>query len=538
MAIAGSFVWLCLVAPAAVVGSPSASGAPWPSLVRIPIDGVVFLVLGWVLPPAVRRVWVVVGGIALFAITLLTVADLGFGAALGRAFEPLSDVSYAGSAAGLLVDSFGTAGAVLVVVALTLVIACLAIAQFRAVGALVAAGAAHPMVGAGIVVVLIAAWATTAAIDDQSSTQRRLAVPAATELVGEHVAQARDELKQQREFARTMSRDELASASPDDLLSGLRGKDVVVVFVESYGRTALQGAPATTVLPALRQGDLALREAGYSSRSAFLTSPTFGGLSWLAHSTLQSGVWVDTQQRYDQLMTMRRLTLSSAFGRAGWRTVDLVPSNTRDWPQGSTFYHFDTVYDARNLGYPGPKLGYARVPDQFTLDALLRDELTTSSPAPGQPVMAEVDLDSSHTPWAPLPSLLTWSQVEQPGAVAPMAANSPSRQRVWASAAGVQGAYAHSIAYSVGSLVSFAQAASSKELVLVVLGDHQPAAVVSGQHSDRDVPVSVITRDPAVLQRIDGWNWQRGLTPRPTAPVWPMDAFRDRFITAFSGPSP
>jgi hypothetical protein len=64
----------------------------------------------------------------------------------------------------------------------------------------------------------------------------------------------------------------------------------------------------------------------------------------LAHSTLQSGLWVDSQQRYDHLVTSPRLTLTRLFGRAGWRTVADVPANNRAWKQGA-FYHFDHVYD-------------------------------------------------------------------------------------------------------------------------------------------------------------------------------------------------
>ena len=55
--------------------------------------------------------------------------------------------------------------------------------------------------------------------------------------------------------------------------------------------------------------------------SGFLTSPTFGGLSWLAHSTLQSGVHVDGEQRYDELVENNRVTLTRAFKRARWRAV-------------------------------------------------------------------------------------------------------------------------------------------------------------------------------------------------------------------------
>jgi hypothetical protein len=70
-------------------------------------------------------------------------------------------------------------------------------------------------------------------------------------------------------------------------------------------------------------------------------------------------------------------------------------------------------------------------------------------------------------------------------------------------------------------------------LVLIFLGDHQPAPIVTGAGASRDVPITIVTRDRAVLDRISGWGWQDGLKPGPQAPVWPMDAFRDRFLTAF-----
>jgi len=35
------------------------------------------------------------------------------------------------------------------------------------------------------------------------------------------------------------------------------------------------------------------------------------------------------------------------------------------------------------------------------------------------------------------------------------------------------------------------------------------------------------------MDRIGGWRWQDGMLPSPQAPVWPMNAFRNRFLTAF-----
>jgi hypothetical protein len=318
-------------------------------------------------------------------------------------------------------------------------------------------------------------------------------------------------------------------------LTGLRGKDVIIAFVESYGRVAVQdSAFSPRVNAVLDAGTSRLRSAGFSSQTAFLTSPTFGGISWLAHSTLQSGLWINNQLRYDNLVRSDRFTLSDAFKRAGWRTVDDVPSNTKDWPEGRTFYHYDNVYDARNVGYKGPKFSYAAMPDQYILSTFQRKELANPNHAP---VMAEIDLVSSHTPWAPLPQMVDWEDVGDGSVFNGMPARGQSPDVVWRDRSKVRAAYGQSIEYSMNALFSFVQNSHDNNLVLVVLGDHQPAAIVSGDHASRDVPISIIAHDPAVLKRISGWGWQDGMRPHPNAPVWPMDAFRNRFLTAY-GPQP
>jgi hypothetical protein len=109
----------------------------------------------------------------------------------------------------------------------------------------------------------------------------------------------------------------------------------------------------------------------------------------------------------------------------------------------------------------------------------------------------------------------------------------PSETQIWRSPDRVRAAYGQSVEYSLSALVSFVQHYGNDRTVLVFLGDHQPAPVVSGPGADHDVPVTVVAKDPAVLRRIDSWHWQPGLHPSPTAPVWRMDAFRDRFLAAF-----
>ena len=173
------------------------------------------------------------------------------------------------------------------------------------------------------------------------------------------------------------------------------------------------------------------------------------------------------------------------------------------------------------------------MPDQFTLKAFADRELTSGKRAP---VMAEIDLVTSHLPWAPLPRLVDWASVGDGSVFGPIRAQARTRAQVWADPASVRAAYGESISYSIDSLVSFVQAAHDDNLVLVLLGDHQPATVVSGPQASHRVPVTLVAHDPAVTQRVAGWDWQEGLRPGPGAPVWPMDAFRDRVLTAFGPP--
>ena len=161
-----------------------------------------------------------------------------------------------------------------------------------------------------------------------------------------------------------------------DLLTALRGKDVIVAFVESYGRDAVENPEFASQIGALLDaGDRRLSAAGFASRSAFLTSPTAGGGSWLAHATFLSGQWIDNQQRYDNLPSSHRMTLTAAFRRAGWRTVGVMPGNDSAWPESESL-GYDQVYGANDIGYNGPRFSWATMPDQYTLAKFERTERT------------------------------------------------------------------------------------------------------------------------------------------------------------------
>jgi phosphatidylglycerophosphate synthase len=525
--LAALVVWFALVLPERVNHLAPAA------FVRIPLEGLVLIALALVLRRRVRR-WIAVAyGVALGLLLVVKVLDLGFYTVLDRPFDPLNDSYYLGPAIGVLGDSIGRPAAIGVAIAVALLVVGVVAGICRAVVRLTRVVSRHRQASARYLVAVGVAWFVSALVGAQVASGAAIASTSTADLAFGQVHQIRADIADRKVFDREIATDDLADTPGDQLLRGLRGKDVLVVFVESYGRIAVERSSFSPGVDAvLDDGSHRLDAAGYSVRSAFLTSPTFGAGSWLAHASLQSGLWVDSQQRYNQLVTRKRMTLSSAFERAGWRTVFDDPAITHDWADGKRFYGFDASYDSRNVGYRGPKFGYAPIPDQYSLAALQQRELT-ADPRRG-PVMAEIDLVSSHHPWTPLPHLVDQALLGDGSIFDGMPEQGESEAEVYRDPDKVRALYGQSIEYTMGALVSWLESNPDPNLVLVVLGDHQPHHYVSGRSPGHDVPVSVIARDPGVTDRISSWGWQDGLRPAHDAPLWRMDMFRDRFITAFA----
>jgi len=105
------------------------------------------------------------------------------------------------------------------------------------------------------------------------------------------------------------------------------------------------------------------------------------------------------------------------------------------------------------------------------------------------------------------------------------------------SEATVRRLYGQSVQYTLRALTAWIARLNDPNLVLVMLGDHQPATVVSGNTPTHSVPISIVARDPSVFSHIASWHWQDGLLPSRSAPLEQMDAFRDQFLNAFNANS-
>jgi hypothetical protein len=525
-ALAAALVLFALVAP------NQAGQYETAAFLRVPIEGLLGFAVLLALPSRLRRVMAVIAGAVLGLLAIIKLLDVGFYSVLGRPFDPVLDWTLFDSAAGFIKSSIGGTGATVVVITAIVLAVAVPVLMALSVNRLARILARHRTAANRSLAVLTVVWVVCAALGAQIVKDLPIASTGTTDQAQWHLAAFQAGLKDKEAFARESAVDAFRDTPGDQLLTALRGKDVLVTFVESYGRSAIEDpAMASQVSAVLDAGSERLSAAGFASRSGWLTSPTAGGGSWLAHATLLSGLWINNGQRHNNLLASDRLTLNGAFHRASWRTVGVMPAIERAWPEGD-FYGYDQLYDSRNLGYNGPRFSYAPVPDQYTLATFQRTEMAR----PGRgPIMAEMPLVSSHGPWSPIPQLLDWDGLGDGSVYNPMTAGFNSKDLVKRSASQVRTDYRRSIEYSLSTLISYVERFGNDNLVLVFLGDHQPAPIVTGENASRDVPITIVARDPAVMDRVASWNWQDGLRPGPDAPVWRMDAFRDKFLTTFSG---
>jgi hypothetical protein len=503
---------------------------------RLPVEAIFGAAVLMVLPKTLRLVAAVLAGLGLGALTVLNLLDVGFNEFLGRGFNVVLDWILFDDARTYLEDSMGKTGAVGVVIAVIALVVAVFALMVLSVVRLANLLARHSGRATRATLIAGTVWVACSALGVQFAGVQ-FASRSAAGGVQNRVDRVQATLKDEAEFAKVAKKDTFANTPADQLLTDLRGKDVIFGFIESYGRSAIEDpVMAPGVDATLTDKTEELTKAGYSAKSGWLTSATYGGSSWLGHSTFLSGLWISNQARYRTVTAGEHLTLTGAFQRTGaWRTVGIMPGVQKNWPEAS-FYGLDNVYDSRELGYEGPKFSWSTMPDQYALSAYQRLEHGKKR---DKPLMSEIILTSSHQPWAPIPKTIPWDEVGDGSVYKDIQKDGKKASDVFYDSTKVKEEYGKSIEYSVTSLIDYVVKYGDKNTVLVFLGDHQPLARVSGNHASRDVPISIVAHDKSVLDKIDDWGWTEGLKPDGTAPVWRMDSFRDRFLTAYgSTPRP
>ena len=150
--------------------------------------------------------------------------------------------------------------------------------------------------------------------------------------------------------------------------------------------------------------------------------------------------------------------------------------------------------------------------------------------------MIEAALITSHAPWTPLPRILPWEVIGDGSVFDGSQRDGDAPREVWADPERVRAQYALALDYALEVVGQYVERHGDGAL-FVVLGDHQPAPLLTGPDASADVPVHVIADDPALLDRLPADLFGPGLIPGPERPSAPMDRLRGIVARAFEAPS-
>lgn len=332
-------------------------------------------------------------------------------------------------------------------------------------------------------------------------------------------------------FGRRLYDDDHAYAAPGgQALPGLADTDVILGFIESYGVAAIEREPfRAEIRPRLETIAHQLAAAGLSVATGRITAATLGGQSWLNHATFASGLPVTSQLRFELMINSPHSTLIDDFKATGHATIAIMPGITRDWPEGGR-YGYDEIHTAGSMDYQGPSMGWASMPDQFTWQRVEDYALSRHD----RPSFTELATLSSHAPWSPVIDMIEdWSTVEDGRVFDRWRGAGEDYATLWQDTEAMRRNYGPAIDYSLQAASGFARRYLGRNLprgdhaLMMILGDHQAAPAIIGDTPGRDVPLHVISDDPALLRGFIDNGFRPGMFPPGPQAAIPMEGMRE-----------
>ncbi|QEA39367.1 alkaline phosphatase [Pistricoccus aurantiacus] len=495
----------------------------------VPLDVLLVLGLLILLPP---RRWLTALTALLLTIGLvLLIARQAVWQILGRPLNLLLDAPLLKALEQLLRSNLGAPLAWLLILIVSVLALLLVWGLASQLGRLSCRRALQPVQWAmsgiallGAIALGIGGWSM---LGQEKSVKQAYAMPLANTLTNQ-TRLALKTLDQRRRFLAHLEKSGLSVAP----LPGLAGKDVLLVFIESYGMSLYDDPASAERLEAvLRQMAPRLAGAGVETVSGRLRSPIRGGQSWLAHASVLSGITIDNDLDYRLLREHFSGSLVQDLAASGHQTLAVLPAITQPWPEGRV-YGFDHLQVAKDIPYRGPALNWVTMPDQYTLTDFQR---RLREPAEA-PLFVHMALISSHAPWTPILPVLSWSAIDDGGVFDAWAQAGELPEALWRDMDRVREHYAQAVAYSLEVTLQWATRYLGEDALLMVMGDHPAAPLIVGEEASPDVPVHLFSQDPALLAPFHALGFQAGLTPRSGEDSSPMSAWRGILRDAFGRP--
>lgn len=315
-------------------------------------------------------------------------------------------------------------------------------------------------------------------------------------------------------------------------LPKLAGRDVFVFVIESYGHTLLANPNHYAKMKtAFEQTEARLYSSGFTVLSHFLESSTFGGMSWLAEAAFLTGVRIDTQHRYNQIMRSGIRNMTHLFNESGYLTVMAAPGSQSATETWRRFYQFDEYFFLGDITYRGPYFCFGVMPDQFLLNDMRKRVLARDRDAP---LFIEFILVSSHTPFNYIPAYIEdWDSIGD-GSEYHETSNEFFRNN-WLTGGEYPEGYTTSIRYVLKVLSEYMVQYIPDDALIIVYGDHQPKFPVSERGAPLSVPIHIISRDRNLVEPFAYYGYTHGLRPNQPLPHPGIETFYPAFLEVMTG---
>ena len=312
-------------------------------------------------------------------------------------------------------------------------------------------------------------------------------------------------------------------AAPDQAQPA-RLPDVHVFIVESYGHTLFtRKAYREAMEPVYQKFSDFLEFRGWQGGSSFLSSPAFGGRSWLADATLLAGLRLRNQEQYNAYLVSGSRNLSHRLGELGYHRILAASGTQYSTPDWESVHEFDTYLLEKDFGYQGPFITFGRMPDQYLLYHTAQHIAGhfTGQPAglsPGQkaPLFAWYMLANSHVPFEAQPEYVDdWDSLADGSIFHDGHVRSFKNNWLWGGE--FPEGYLFSIDYELKIIREFMDRYLDPESLVIILGDHQPRIPISGADASYSVPVHVLSGKVALLEPLIRQGFQPRIVPEDEA---------------------
>lgn len=293
-----------------------------------------------------------------------------------------------------------------------------------------------------------------------------------------------------------------------------------LMMVEAYGEVLATSDIEPAYRALMQRVAARLTRAGYHQATAYSASPVHGGASWLAISTVHTGTLIDSGIAYNtlQLAGPAVPSLTRYFEHNGYHTLTLQPgSNDHAGLKRVDIYKHGVLVDAVNLRYPGLAYGWGIMPDQWAWWQFRHHDEWFAHPR--EPYYVYSMCVSTHWAWQHVPPYVRDVHAFEQKDTYPV----PEPDPTWPPFAEVariatdkRRRYFDSIAYEWRVMLDVLEADKSENLVVAVLGDHQPAleADVPGGVT-MNTPLHMLSRDPAFIESLADAGFQPGMYAQP-----------------------